>query len=137
MPKLASSFSTVQIGKLDPVRINFMVAGIGGIGKSTFLKSFFELYNTNDFKKSCESLLKDRTVTIQEVGDFVIESTNVDIHFHLIDTPGYGDKINNQDAINNIVQYQEMAHEQWSTLDTRTMTRKVMYSFELRSLTIF
>jgi septin family protein len=129
MSKLSSSLSTVQIGKLDLVRINFMVAGIGGLGKSTFLKSFFKLHNENNFKKPYESALKDRTVAIQEIGDFVIESMNsVDINFHLIDTPGYGDKINNQHAIDKIKEYLEVAHKQWISTDTRIMTKKVLSS---------
>eukprot|EP01034_Spumella_vulgaris_P038637 gene38637-47716_t len=117
-----------------------MVAGIGGIGKSTFLNLFFKMYKEKgcDLQNSfVDKALLDRTVSIEEVGDFVIKSSNVDIHFHLIDTPGYGDKINNQFAIDNIKEYLEAAHRQWSLLDTRTMTRKELNAADTRIHCIF
>lgn len=120
--------ANINVGELECIRVNFMVAGTGGIGKSTFLDLLFRTYQkssmmhepTLDISKSFQ-----RTVSIKEVNDFILKTTNVNVHCHLVDTPGYGDSINNQNAINDIKVYLEDAHRRWTTLDVRTMTKQV------------
>ncbi len=133
-----SNIANVDVGELDSVRINFMVAGIGGIGKSTFLKLFFKPYRTKDSTK-VDSIYIPRTPAIENVGNFLIKTSHVDIDFHLVDTPGYGDSINNQFAIDNIKEYLEEAHNKWSNLDARVLTQKVrkQHTFRLAEIFVF
>lgn len=119
----------VVLGSLDSIRFNIMVAGVGGIGKTTFLKLFFQLYRRDGSQAAVHLSEKPKTMKtlqIEEVGRFVLDADNVQVDFRLIDTPGYGDSINNQHAINNVKKYIEKAHKEWSDLDIRCMSRQVL-----------
>lgn len=118
----------LKLGALECIRFNVMVAGVGGIGKTTFLKLFFQLYRRDGTQATLQLNERPKTVKtlqIEEIGRFVLDADNVQVDFHLIDTPGYGDSINNQHAINNVRKYIEVAHKQWSELDIRSMSRQV------------
>ena len=118
---------TLVLGTLDSIRFNVMVAGVGGIGKTTFLKLFFQLYRRSGSPVALH-LPQPKTVKtlkIEEIGRCVLDAGNVQVDFHLIDTPGFGDSINNQHAINNVKRYIERAHQEWSAMDIRSMSRQV------------
>jgi septin family protein len=63
-----------------------------------------------------------KTVKIDEVEKFTLESTFVDIDVHLYDSPGYGDYINNQNAIETVRSYLLNTHKAWSSMSNNNIS---------------
>lgn len=120
----------VVMKELNEIRINFMVAGVGGMGKSTFLKLFFMMYNADgsDFQFN-QHQKAGKTLKIGEIGCIELQASNVRIRVHLVDAPGFGDSIDNQHAINDIKRYLEDAHNEWTGMNKTTITRKVVHVY--------
>ncbi len=124
-----------HVKDLPKVRINFMVAGVGGMGKSTFLRLLFKLYNPKVTKAIEKQLVPThyKTVKIETVGSFELRSGNVIFVFTLWDAPGFGDGIDNVSAINNIENEVIRRHNSWLNMDHRSKTTEanVSYRFDI------
>ena len=102
-----------KIGKLVPIRLNMMVVGETGSGKTTFLRTLFKNYCEDDVVRAELSALTVKTVEILEIGEFQIKSDAVVCNVHLLDSPGFGDFIDNNSAINTVKDYLADAHTAW------------------------
>ena len=108
----------VRIGKLAPIRFNIMVVGETGSGKSTFLKTLFRKYlSEHQIIEAGLNSATIKTVSIERIGKFSLPAENQDCNIHLFDSPGYGDYINNQNAIETVRNYLEQAHQDWLELN--------------------
>jgi len=111
----------VKVGKLKLFRFNIMVAGESGQGKTTFLKALLRKYvrginiSTLDGKTT-------KTVEISQIGSFIVDTDVGECEVFLHDTPGYGDYINNKDAIDLVHGYLDERHRRWRNLDVQAMT---------------
>jgi septin family protein len=70
------------------------------VGKTTLLRAILQNYapdiiNTLS-RDDAESTCGAATVHIENIGDFLVDTETGPLHFHLYDSPGYGDLINNQ-----------------------------------------
>lgn len=85
-------------------QFNVMVVGQSGLGKSTLVNTLFaaHLINSTGRQEPTEELRK--TTTVNTVSHTVIEN-GVKLHLNLIDTPGYGDLVNNDHCWEPIVRY--------------------------------
>lgn len=116
----------VDLGKPWAVRFNIMVVGETGSGKTTFLRTLFKKYCTSDiFFKSDLYSMTVKTVTIEEIGSFVLESPAQDCEVHLFDSPGYGDYINNQNAIEVVKDNLVASHDAWYGMNGNARLEKV------------
>lgn len=117
--------SLLRFGKPSAIRLNIMVVGETGSGKTTFLKTLFKVYCGNKIIRAelCSKTIK--TVKIEEIGFFTLETAALDCEVHLFDSPGYGDYINNQDAIETVKGHLEQAHNAWLVSNGNPMTEKV------------
>jgi len=81
-----------------------MVVGESGLGKSTLVNSLFltDLYPDRKRPDAAESV--KRTVEL-EASTVEIEERGVKLRLTVVDTPGYGDAINNSDSFQAIIQY--------------------------------
>jgi len=81
-----------------------MVAGESGLGKSTLINSLFmtDLYPDRIIPPAAERL--NRTVQI-ESSTVEIEERGVKLRLTVVDTPGYGDAIDNTDSFQQIIKY--------------------------------
>ncbi len=119
----------LNIGMVDPVRVNFLLAGTGGIGKTTFVNLLFKKYKDNrqagdkcnerDTDTSC------RVLGIEKIDKFILKSGNVDVHFHINETCGFGDNMNNDADINVLKEHLMTEHNKWRSIDRLCMTTKV------------
>lgn len=102
-----------------------MVVGETGSGKTTFLKTLFKAYCGSNIVRSelCAKTVK--TVKIEEIGCFVLDTPALDCEVHLFDSPGYGDYINNQNAIETVKSHLEDAHKSWFETNGNQMTEQV------------
>ena len=102
--------------KEDFQRFNILVVGEVGIGKTTFLQTFFQRFTSQKLDIHSDA---QPTQVINELGQFPVESAGdtASYIFHLIDTPGFGDSLNIQHEIDAIKKYILEKHEAWLSLD--------------------
>ncbi|XP_061412312.1 neuronal-specific septin-3-like isoform X3 [Lethenteron reissneri] len=104
------------------LEFNVMIVGQSGLGKSTLVNTLFK---SRVSRKSCtpnyqEKILK--TVEIQSVSH-VIEEKGVKMKLTVIDTPGFGDQINNENCWEPILKYIGEQYEKYLREEVR-ITRK-------------
>ena len=138
--------------KRDKVRLNVMVVGESGLGKTTFLNCLLGRYDLKHKEvivsdKTSHLTIEDKTNNIEKVGKFELISENGDsldvfaydspgtyLHFQLMTlhianifiiflfTIGYGDFLSNQECIDKIKSYLLKCHKSWKDLDPQSMT---------------
>ncbi|KAG2223542.1 hypothetical protein INT45_000862 [Circinella minor] len=88
--------------KRKPFQLNVMVVGESGLGKSTFMNT---LFNTDLNDTSVPRVPQDtKTVDITPV-HFELEEEGVKLNLCLIDTPGFGDRLNRKEDVQPILEY--------------------------------
>ncbi|XP_064459523.1 septin-1-like [Ornithodoros turicata] len=81
-----------------------MVVGESGLGKSTLVNSLFltDLYPERQIPDASEKI--KQTVTL-DASTVEIEERGVKLRLTVVDTPGYGDAIDNSNCFNSIIEY--------------------------------
>ncbi|XP_072125091.1 uncharacterized protein [Mobula birostris] len=91
---------------------NIMVVGESGLGKSTLVNTLFK---SKVSRKSCMPNYVERiprTVELQTISH-IIEEKGVKMNLTVIDTPGFGDQINNENCWEPIVKYINEQYEKY------------------------
>ncbi|XP_077390364.1 neuronal-specific septin-3 isoform X2 [Festucalex cinctus] len=91
---------------------NIMVVGQSGLGKSTMVNTLFK---SKVSRKSCTPNYEEkisRTVKLQSVSH-MIEEKGVKMKLTVIDTPGFGDQINNENCWEPIEKYINEQYEKY------------------------
>ncbi|XP_049599822.1 neuronal-specific septin-3 isoform X2 [Syngnathus scovelli] len=91
---------------------NIMVVGQSGLGKSTMVNTLFK---SKVSRKSCTPNYEEKisqTVKLQSVSH-MIEEKGVKMKLTVIDTPGFGDQINNENCWEPIVMYINEQYEKY------------------------
>jgi septin family protein len=117
-----------KIGKLVPIRLNMMVVGETGSGKTTFLRTLFKNYCEDEVVRAELTALTVKTVEIMEIGEFQIKSDAVACQVHLLDSPGFGDYIDNNCAINTVKEYLTKAHNSWLSSNSNLVPDEVSFA---------
>ncbi|KAM8845216.1 uncharacterized protein AB9W97_000469 [Spinachia spinachia] len=94
------------------LEFNIMVVGQSGLGKSTLVNTLFK---SKVSRKSCTPNYEEKiskTVKLHSVSH-VIEEKGVKMRLTVIDTPGFGDHINNENCWNPIVQHINEQYEKY------------------------
>jgi septin family protein len=113
------------------IRFNILTVGQRSTGRATFLRSLLRNYGVDDLRlirgmtspekrqyQKADDVLKPDKVRIAEVGRSVIATANSNkVDLVLYDSLGYGDFINNQDAVETIRNYVLEKHACWRGLD--------------------
>lgn len=90
-----------------------MVCGESGVGKTTFVNTLFTTgikEHKNHIKRHSEQL--DKTVKI-EITKAELEEKLFKVQLTVIDTPGFGDYVNNRDNWNPIIEFLDDQHENY------------------------
>lgn len=86
---------------------NIMVVGPSGLGKSTFVNTLFSSHLIEpqglEFRYNAEEP-SPKPVDILPTS-FVLEENGVEMKLTVIDTPGYGDNVNNDNCWENVIRY--------------------------------
>ncbi|KAJ3302003.1 hypothetical protein HDU76_005591, partial [Blyttiomyces sp. JEL0837] len=96
-----------------------MVVGESGLGKSTFINTLFTTL-LREYKKPEHRFAKqlERTVQIDLVRA-EIEEKNFNVRLTVIDTPGFGDYVNNQDCWVPIIEFLDEQHQAYMQHESR------------------
>ncbi|ORY95503.1 Septin-domain-containing protein [Syncephalastrum racemosum] len=88
-----------------------MVCGESGVGKSTFVNTLFTTA-IKDMKKHSLRHQKQIEKTVEiEITKAELEEKNFNVKLTIIDTPGFGDYVNNRDSWMPIVEFLDDQHE--------------------------
>merc|ERR1712157_283943 len=96
---------------------SLMVCGESGLGKSTLLNSLF-LTNIYDVQYPGPSKRAAKTVAVHET-EIKLEEAGVELKLNVIDTPGYGDHLNNSSSWNQIADFIEDKFERYLNDESR------------------
>ncbi|RMZ68242.1 cell division control 12 [Pyrenophora seminiperda CCB06] len=90
-----------------------MVAGESGLGKTTFINTLFSttIKNYADHKRRHHKQM-DKTVEI-EITKAELEEKFFKVRLTVIDTPGFGDYVNNRDSWQPIIEFLDDQHESY------------------------
>ncbi|KAI9299773.1 Septin-domain-containing protein [Cunninghamella echinulata] len=90
-----------------------MVCGESGVGKTTFINTLFTT-SIKDYKNPAKRHEKqtDRTVEI-EITKAELEEKMFKVNLNVIDTPGFGDYVNNYDSWLPVVEFIDDQHESY------------------------
>ncbi|CAK1366182.1 hypothetical protein CKM354_001055300 [Cercospora kikuchii] len=90
-----------------------MVAGESGLGKTTFINTLFSttIKNYADHKRRHAKQI-DKTVEI-EITKAELEEKFFKVRLTVIDTPGFGDYVNNRDSWQPIIEFLDDQHESY------------------------
>lgn len=93
-------------------QFNIMCVGYSGLGKSTLLNTLFasHLVDSTGRKNSYEPIEKTAEI---KVTSHTLKESNVTLNINAIDTPGFGDQINNDRCWEPIVRYIKDQHLQY------------------------
>ncbi|KAI9635584.1 putative Septin ring protein [Dioszegia hungarica] len=90
-------------------QFNVMVVGQTGLGKSTLINTLFASHLVES-KGRFEADIQPRSTTEIHAQSHVITENGVRLKLNIIDTPGYGDQINNEGCWDSIVKYIKDQH---------------------------
>jgi septin 7 len=103
---------------------NLMVIGETGLGKSTFINSLFlsELYNS-EFPGTTKR--KKKTVNVDSTTVLLTEK-GVNLRLTVVDTPGYGENIDNSNCWQPIIDYIDMKYEEYLNQESRVNRKQIV-----------
>jgi septin 7 len=95
------------------------------LGKSTFINSLFltELYNQDEFpgtnKRKKKTLYVDSTTVM-------LSEKGVNLRLTIIDTPGFGESIDNSNCSTSIVDYIDLKYEEYLNSESRVSRKPIV-----------
>lgn len=96
-----------------------MVIGESGLGKSTFINSLFltELYNPTDFPGTFER--RNKKTTVVDATTVQLNEKGVSLKLTIVDTPGFGDAIDNSNCWQTIIDYVDGKYEEYLSSESK------------------
>lgn len=97
---------------------NLMVIGESGLGKSTFINSLFltELYDPAEFPGTFERRRKTACV---EASTVCLSEKGVNLKLTVVDTPGFGESIDNSNCWQPITEYIDNKYEEYLNAESK------------------
>jgi len=99
-------------------QFTLMVVGESGLGKSTLINSLFltDLYVNTAYEDAASKFGKTMTVN---ASTFELKEGGVRLQLTIVDTPGFGDNIDNTDCWNSVIQNIESKYEDYLNAESR------------------
>ncbi|KAI8082968.1 Septin-domain-containing protein [Halteromyces radiatus] len=108
------------------VNFTIMVCGESGVGKSTFINTLFTT-SIKDYKSPAKRHEKqlDRTVEI-EITKAELEEKMFKVKLNVVDTPGFGDYVNNYDSWLPVVEFLDDQHESYMRQEQQPVRKGII-----------
>ncbi|KAJ7811641.1 Septin-type guanine nucleotide-binding (G) domain-containing protein [Mycena olivaceomarginata] len=90
-------------------QFNVIVVGQTGLGKSTLINTIFASHLIDSKGRFASDEPVRQTTEIQAVSHVIVEN-GVKLRLNIVDTPGYGDQVNNENCWDPIVKYIKDQH---------------------------
>jgi septin 3/9/12 len=90
-------------------QFNVIVAGRTGLGKSTLINTIFASHLIDSKGRFAADEPVRQTTEIQTVSHVIVEN-GVKLRLNIVDTPGYGDQVNNENCWDPIIKYIKDQH---------------------------
>lgn len=90
-------------------QFNVIVVGQTGLGKSTLINTIFASHLIDSKGRLEADEPARKTTDIQAVSHVIVEN-GVRLRLNIVDTPGYGDQVNNEDCWDPIIKYIKDQH---------------------------
>jgi len=90
-------------------QFNVILAGQTGLGKSTLINTIFASHLVDSKGRFAADEPVRQTTEIQAVSHVIVEN-GVKLRLNIVDTPGYGDQINNEGCWDPIIKYIKDQH---------------------------
>jgi len=90
-------------------QFNVIVVGQTGLGKSTLINTIFASHLIDSKGRFAADEPVRQTTEIQAVSHVIVEN-GVKLRLNIVDTPGYGDQVNNENCWDPIVKYIKDKH---------------------------
>ncbi|KDQ61076.1 hypothetical protein JAAARDRAFT_125275 [Jaapia argillacea MUCL 33604] len=90
-------------------QFNVIVAGQTGLGKSTLINTIFASHLIDSKGRLEADEPVRQTTEIQAVSHVIVENS-VKLRLNIVDTPGYGDQVNNENCWDPIIKYIKDQH---------------------------
>ncbi|XP_046816358.1 septin-7-like isoform X5 [Vespa crabro] len=100
-----------------------MVVGRSGLGKSTFINSMF-LADIYSAEYPGPSLRVKKTVAV-ETTKVLLKENGVNLTLTVVDTPGFGDAIDNSNCWVPVIEYIESKYEEFLNAESRVTRRQI------------
>ncbi|XP_066936681.1 septin-7-like isoform X6 [Clytia hemisphaerica] len=99
-------------------QFTLMVVGESGLGKSTLINSLFltDIYTSTVYEDAAAKFGKTMTVN---ASTFELKEGGVRLQLTVVDTPGFGDNIDNTDCWNSVIQNIEAKFEDYLNAESR------------------
>lgn len=117
---VASGVQTIGISNLPNQRykivserggsFTMMVCGESGLGKTTFINTLFQTTLKHSDPQQRRHLPIKRTVEI-DIIRAILEEKNFNLRVNVIDTPGFGDNVNNNKSWQSIIDFIDDQHD--------------------------
>ncbi|KAF7722873.1 hypothetical protein EC973_002634 [Apophysomyces ossiformis] len=103
-----------------------MVCGESGVGKTTFINTLFTT-SIKDYKNPAKRHEKqlDRTVEI-EITKAELEEKMFKVNLSVIDTPGFGDYVNNYDSWLPVIEFLDDQHESYMRQEQQPSRQRII-----------
>ncbi|CCK68863.1 septin CDC12 KNAG_0B04280 [Huiozyma naganishii CBS 8797] len=115
--------------------LNLMVCGESGLGKTTFINTLFQTTLKHADPQRRRELPIRRTVEI-DVTRAVLEEKSFNLRVNVIDTPGFGDNINNRKAWQPLVDFIDDQHDSFMRQDQQPY-RGVKFDLRVHAVLYF
>lgn len=102
---------------------NLMFVGESGLGKSTMINSLFMADIFNSHHPGPSARLKKTTKV--ETTSLVLREGGVELRLNIIDTPGFGDAINNETCWEPILKFVECGYEAYLNSESRLSRTRI------------
>ncbi|KAJ9062347.1 cell division control protein [Entomophthora muscae] len=89
--------------------LNIILVGESGMGKSTFVNTLFSAHLLDSKGRTSSAQPNRKTVNIEPVSH-VLKENGVKLRLTIVDTPGYGDQVNNERCWEPIITYIKDQH---------------------------